>query len=76
MMDTYPTMIISQGLVRAYNLVEISVHELINNVNIVEVLSQGWSYYILHSNNLHQKQYINKKYSIGEIEKMMIYTFS
>ena len=47
-------MIISQGLVRAYNLVEISVHELINNVNIVEVLSQGWSYYILHSNNLHQ----------------------
>lgn len=56
MMHTYPTMIISQGLVRAYNLVEISIHKLINNVNIVEVLSQGWSYYILNSNNLRQNK--------------------
>lgn len=55
-----PTMIICQWLVRANYLMKISVHQFINNVNIIEVLLLRRSYDISKSNNL-RKGMKNKK---------------
>lgn len=50
--ETHLAMILGEFLRRGNNLVQISIHQLICNVNIIEILSIRWSYNILNFNNL------------------------
>lgn len=47
-------MIIRQWLVRPNYLMKISVHQFINNVDIIEGFFLGWPYDVLDGYNLHQ----------------------
>ena len=54
---------------------KISVHQLINDVDIVEVLPPGWAYDVLYRNNLQKKKRVDM-HAVTSHQKYDYYTES
>ena len=60
-------MVISEILGRANNLMKVSIHQLIHNVNIIKVLPLRRPYDVLNFNNLRNNMKESHPQSSGEI---------
>lgn len=74
------TMVIVKRLIRTNNVVKVSVHQFINNVNIIEGILSWRSYDIPNSNYLRKtvitkqrNRNINKKRLLKRVKKMNIF---